>query len=382
MQNYSKKSLIIFRNELLNYSETFIPAQVSSLSSYEAYYVGTKIINTQQLGNLQVIAPFNGKFKIYRQLFMIFGYIWSGWLTRIKAVNAKFIHAYFGFDGVLAIPLARKLQIPLVVTFHGYDITNEEYSNSISGWMNRIYRRRRRLLFEEAKLVIAVSQFIRSKLIEKGCPENKILVHYIGVDMGKFKPDPSVQRKPVVLFVGRLVEKKGCEYLIRAMAQVQTVMPDVELVIIGDGVLRLALEDLAAKLLRRYKFLGSQPSDIVRSWMNRALVLAIPSVTASTGDSEGAPIVGLEAQAMGLPIVGSIHSGIPEIVLHGETGFLASERDWKTLAEYIMRLLENESLWQQFSKKGQEQVENNFNIHTQTRLLESIYEQVCTGTLA
>lgn len=313
---------------------------------------------------------------------MVSGYILPDWLRRLEAINAKLIHAHFGFDGVLALPLARKLQIPLVVTFHGYDITNEDYSNSISGWINRVYKRRRRLLFKEAKLVIAVSQFIRSKLIEKGCPENKILVHYIGVDTDKFKPDPVVQREPVVLFVGRLVEKKGCEYLIRAMAQVQTVMPDVELVIIGDGVLRLDLEDLAAKLLRRYKFLGSQPSDIVRSWMNRALLLAMPSVTASTGDSEGAPIVGLEAQAMGLPIVGSIHSGIPEIVLHGETGFLASERDWKTLAKYIMRLLENESLWQQFSKKGQERVRNNFNIHTQTRLLESIYEQVCTGTLA
>lgn len=375
MPNFYKRSLIIFRNKLLNYSETFIPAQVSSLLSYEAYYVGTKIINTQQLENLQVIAPFNGKFKIYRQLFMISGYIWSGWLTRIKAVNAKFIHAHFGFDGVLALPLARKLQIPLVVTFHGYDIRNEDYSNSISGWMHKVYKRRRRLLFEEVKLVIAVSQFIRSKLIEKGCPENKILVHYIGVDTDKFNPEPIVQREPVVLFVGRLVEKKGCEYLIRAIAQVQTVIPDVELVIIGDGVLRLDLEELAAKLLRRYKFLGSQPSDIVRSWMNRALLLAMPSVTASTGDSEGAPIVGLEAQAMGLPIVGSIHSGIPEIVLHGETGFLATERGWKTLAEYIVRLLENKSLWQQFSKKGQEQVHNNFNIYTQTRLLESIYEQ-------
>lgn len=376
MQAVSKRKIIIFRNELLSYSETFIVTQVSSLLRFKPYYVGTKIMNTQQLGNFQLIAPFNGNSKIYRQLFMVSGYILPDWLRSLEAINAKLIHAHFGFDGVLALPLARKLQIPLVVTFHGYDITNEDYSNSISGWIHRVYKRRRRLLFKEAKLVIAVSQFIRSKLIEKGCPENKILVHYIGVDTDKFKPDPIVQREPVVLFVGRLVEKKGCEYLIRAMAQVQTVMPDVELVIIGDGVLRLDLEDLAAKLLRRYKFLGSQPSDIVRSWMNRALLLGMPSVTASTGDSEGAPIVGLEAQAMGLPIVGSIHSGIPEIVVHGETGFLASERDWKTLAEYIVRLLENESLWQQFSRNGQERVRNNFNIYTQTRLIESIYEQL------
>lgn len=176
-----------------------------------------------------------------------------------------------------------------------------------------------------------------------------------------------------MLFVGRLAEKKGCKYLIQAMSQVQVVMPDVELVIIGDGPLRVDLENMAAMKLRHYRFLGTQPPQVVKNWMNRALLLAAPSVTAATGDSEGLPIVLIEAQAMGLPVVSSIHSGIPDAILHGQTGFLARERDWKILAEYILFLLNDRSLWQQFSQNGQERVRTQFNLRSQTSILEDIY---------
>jgi glycosyltransferase involved in cell wall biosynthesis len=372
----NKKPIVIFRNELLHYSETFIPAQINSLSSYEPYYVGTKLIDTQQLDKAKVIVPFQGKSRIYRQLFTMTGYIWPGWLNTIKDVKAKLIHAHFGIDGVLALPLARKTGLPLIVTFHGYDITANDCSKYVPGWNYQTYARGRRILFKEAKLLIAVSKFIRSQLIAKGCPEEKVIVHYIGIDTDKFKPDPRVNRKPVVLFVGRLVEKKGCEYLIRAIAQVQSVMPEVELVIIGDGLLRRELEELAAKLLRRYRFLGAQPPEVVKNWMNQSRLLAVPSVTATTGDTEGAPMVVLEAQAMGLPVVGSIHAGIPELVLEGETALLARERDWKTLAEHIVHLVKDDNFWQKLSQKGQERVNTSFNLHSQTQFLEDIYDSL------
>jgi glycosyltransferase involved in cell wall biosynthesis len=158
------------------------------------------------------------------------------------------------------------------------------------------------------------------------------------------------------------------------MVQVQTIMPDVELVIIGDGPLRLQLEKLAAKSLNRYRFLGLQPPELVKSWMNRSLLLAAPSVTSATGDSEGLPTVIVEAQAMGVPVVGSIHAGIPQAVVHGDTGFLAAERDWNTLATHILRILQDPILWQRFSLNGQQRVRSLFDLHKQTRVLESIYE--------
>ena len=374
--NSNKKPVIIFRNELLHYSETFIPAQINSLSSYEPYYVGTKVIDPQKLGKAPLVVPFEGKSRIYRQLFTRTGYIWQGWLKTIKAIQAKLIHAHFGIDGVLALPLARKTRLPLLVTFHGYDITSNDCSKYVSGWNYETYNRGRQILFKEAKSFIAVSDFIRSQLIAKGCPEEKIIVHYIGIDTDKFTPDLTINRKPVVLFVGRLVEKKGCEYLIRAMAQVQSVMPEVELVIIGEGILREKLEQLAAQLLYSYRFLGAQPPEIVKTWMNQSQLLAVPSVTAATGDTEGAPMVVLEAQAMGLPVVGSLHAGIPELVLEGETGLLAKEKDWKTLAEKILLILKDNLFWHKLSHQGQERVNTSFNLRTQTQALENIYDRL------
>ena len=376
----NKQPIIIFRNELLQYSETFIPAQTNFLSRYEPYYVGTKLIDKQKLGKARVIVPFPGKSGIYRQIFTRTGYIWPGWLNSIQNINAQLIHAHFGIDGVLALPLVRKTKLPLLVTFHGYDITSQDCSRYVPGWNYQTYEKGRQLLFKEAKSFIAVSNFIRSQLIAKGCPEEKVIVHYIGIDTDKFKPDPTVNRKPVVLFVGRLTEKKGCEYLIRAMAQVQSVMPEVELAIVGDGQLRQKLEELATKLLRRYRFLGAQPPEVVRDWMNRSRLLVVPSVTATTGDTEGAPMVVLEAQAMGLPVVGSIHAGIPELLVEGETGLLAKERDWHTIAENIALLVKEDNFWHKLSQQGQERVKTSFNLRSQTRALENIYDSLIAKT--
>ncbi len=381
MQASSKRATIIFREELLPSSETFIPAQVDSLLNYQPYYVGTKIVNTKLLEHTlkqkRVIVPLEGRNKFYGRIFKFTGYILPSWLNRIQQIDAKLIHAHFGLDGVLALPLARKLGLPVVVTFHGHDITVADSGEPGPGWWtHQFYIRQRRLLFEQAKLVIAVSNFIRSRLIEKGCPEQKIVVHYIGVDKDKFRPEPSVPRKPIVLFVGRLVERKGCEYLIRAMAQVQAIIPDVELLVIGDGPLRPSLEQLAEKMLRRYKFLGFQSPESVRNWMNQAKVFSLPSITAQSGDMEAFGMVFAEAQSMGLPVVSFSSGGIPEAVADGETGLLTTERNTEGLATCILRLLEDEELWQQFSQKGQERVRTTFNLKEQTRTLESLYEKV------
>jgi glycosyltransferase involved in cell wall biosynthesis len=161
--------------------------------------------------------------------------------------------------------------------------------------------------------------------------------------------------------VGRLTEKKGCEYLIRAMAQVQGHHPDIELQIIGDGPLRPDLERLASQLLKNYHFAGVQPPLDVRNAMNRALLLGAPSVTATEGDSEGLPNVVLEAQAMGLPVVSTRHAGIPEGVLHGETGLLVAERSVDELAQSCLTLINDASLWTQFSERGQTHVREHFD---------------------
>jgi colanic acid/amylovoran biosynthesis glycosyltransferase len=284
------------------------------------------------------------------------------------------LHAHFGPDGALAMPLARKLNVPFVVTFHGYDasISDETLRQSFFG---RWYMKKRGQLNAAADVILVASQFLARKLCDRNFSREKVRAHYIGVNIEKFKPQFHVPREKSVLFVGRLVEKKGCEYLIRAMEPIQKAMPEVDLVIIGDGPLRNSLEQLAKSLLRRFWFLGAQPTEGIRDWMLRAKVFCVPSVVATSGDAEGFGIVFIEAQSSGLPVVSFSSGGIPEAVRHGESGYLAPEKDCRALSDYIAKLLVDEDLWTSFSRMGRSLVEKAFDLKLQTAKLERIYDE-------
>src|SRR5271166_312631 len=310
-------SVVIFRDRLLPLSETFIPSQVESLSKFRGVYAGCRrvpgldlsaspsvVLGDEVLGWIE-------EFSLKR----------VGWaprlIARLKEYQPVLLHAHFGTDSTMALPLARKLKIPMLVTFHGYDASLDDQAFKQLRWGRR-YLRNRDTLKRDATGFLAVSKFIAQRLVAQGFAPEKTQVHYIGVDTAAFKPNPNIRRERTVLFVGRLVEKKGCEYLIRAMEPIQKEMPDVELLIIGDGPLRANLEQQARLSLRRYRFLGPQPADAVRKWMHSATVLCVPSVTAQNGDSEGFGMVFAEAQACGTPVASFMSGGIPEAVAHGE----------------------------------------------------------------
>lgn len=372
-----RPALIVYCDHLLPFSQTFVLVQGEELQQFTPYYVGSRLVKDLTLPTERtLVVNRGGVLSKLREVPHKFWGIAPTLYRRVQQLDPVLIHAHFGVGGALALPLKLMLKVPMLVTFHGFDATvKDEYARR-SFYGHRIYLRRREALKHKAQLFIAVSEFIREKLLDKGFPPDKIVVHYIGVDTETFRPDPNIPREPVVLFVGRLVEKKGCEYLIQAMSKVQAARPEVELVVIGDGPLRPSLEQLAKKILRRYRFLGVQPVESVRNWMNRAKIFSVPSVTAESGNSEAFGIVFAESQAMGLPVVSFTSGGIPEAVAHGETGFLVAERNWEGLSKYIVHLLEDETLWQCFSKKGQERVNTRFNLHSQTHALEDIYQAV------
>lgn len=373
----SNSAVAIFSGRLLPPSETFIRSQGEGLQSFTPYYVGTRLVQGLSLPEERTLVVNRGGLlgSVKETMFKLWG-VAPELVQQVAQLNPALMHAHFGVCGALALPLARTLKIPLIVTFHGFDATmTDEYArtNSLS---TRVYLHRRETLKYQVQLFIAVSEFIKAKLVNRGFPSEKIKVHYIGVDTELFQSDSTIFPEPIVLFVGRLTEKKGCEYLIRAMVRVQEVLPDAKLVIIGDGPLKSELADLSAKLSCQCQFLGLQPPQSVKNWMNRSRLLVAPSITTATGDSEGLPMVVLEAQAMGLPVIGSRHAGIPEAIVHNETGFLVEERDWKQIAEYIMRLLQDSTLWQTFSSNGQRRVRNTFDLHKQIKALEEIYQLV------
>jgi len=376
------RTIIVYRDLLLSPSETFVRSQGEALRRFVPYYVGSRRTEGLRLPKSRTIVVNAGGTlgRIREAVSKVCGFT-PGLVPRIRSLNPVLIHAHFGPDGIWAMRLAAQLRIPLIVTFHGFDATVEDRFIRHSFYSHRVYLRRREALKVGASLFIAVSHFIKNKLLQQGFPPEKILVHYIGVDTNVFLPDRSVKRERVVLFVGRLVEKKGCEYLIRAMRIVQARDPETKLVVIGDGRLRNELEGLASVSLRRATFVGTQPPERVREWMNRATVFSVPSITATSGDSEGFGMVFAEAQAMGLPVVSFATGGIPEAVAHEATGFLAAERDYESLAEYICILLNNSELWQRFSAAARKRVLAGFDLGKQAELLEGIYEDVLRGEI-
>jgi colanic acid/amylovoran biosynthesis glycosyltransferase len=370
-------NLIIYRDELLGPSETFILRQGEALRDFRPVYVGLRSVEGVRVpAERRELLVNPGRLnRSRRTLCKLFGPTRSQ-AARMRALSPALIHAHFGPDATHALPLARILGVPLVVTHHGYDVTIEDRRLSRSPAM-LLYLKRRAHLYRMAAMVLCVSRFARDKAIGKGAPADKTLVHYIGVDTERFTPDPAIARSDMVLFVGRLVENKGCAQLLQAMRRVQQKRPKCRLVIIGDGPERGALEKASRELgLRHISFLPTQPSGLVRLWMNRARVFSVPSVTTDSGASEALGMVFAEAQAMGLPVASFATGGIPEAVADGETGWLAPERDTDALAHHILTLLNERSMWERFSRAGQCRTRELFNLHRQTAALEALYRAV------
>jgi len=367
----SRQTCIIYRDELLAASETFIPAQAESLSHFRPFYLGLRQVPGLPLPNERCHFVsrdgFAGKAKRYQ--FKLLGPSMA-LRHKLLKLSPALVHAHFAPDACNALALARALESPLVASFHGYDITVRDNRQS------SLYLWRREKLKTQGSRFLCVSNFMRNQALAKGFPAEKIVVHFIGINLELFCPDPQISRSPVILFVGRLVPVKGCEYLIRAMADIQGFAPEAKLIVIGDGPLRAELEGQAKKSLRNFAFLGAQSPNMVRDWMNRATVFCTPSVVAESGQREALGIVFAEAQAMGLPVVSFASGGIPEAVADGQTGFLVPERDWQALGAKILLLLRDGQLWRQFSRAGEAHVRSRFDIRKQGQALERIYEQV------
>jgi colanic acid/amylovoran biosynthesis glycosyltransferase len=357
--------ILIFKETVLPRSETFILAQMQALQN-----VSSRLIGLEEVASglalpsppLLLCRAHGGvaalRAKIYRK-----SGIAPFFHAKARREKPALLHAHFASGGLTAIPLAKSLGVPLLVTLHGSDVTVK--------WTSVESMRR---LGQEAALFLCVSHFIRDRAIAAGLPPEKLRVHYIGVDLRQFHALPTNATGAGVLFVGRLVEKKGCEYLLRAMATVQQAYPDCLLTVIGDGPLRGHLESVARELGLACRFLGAQPPAVVREHLQTTRIFCAPSVTAENGDSEGLGMVFAEAQAMGIPVVSTLHGGIPEVVANGRTGLLVSERDQEALAAAIASLLGNTSLWKQFRQNARAHIEHSFDLAKQTAELETIYQ--------
>jgi colanic acid/amylovoran biosynthesis glycosyltransferase len=290
-------------------------------------------------------------------------------IRAIQQHKVDLLHAHFGTTGYFAWPLKGLLRLPLVTSFYGTDVS---WVPKQPRWPIRYHR-----LFASGEHFTAVSELMKQQLVDLGCPEEKISVVHTGLDMEEFTYQP--RRKPdegdtiKFLVIGRFIEVKGHQYVIKAYAQVHRRFPNTELHIVGDGPLRPQIEQLINDLgiTDSVRLLGSNVE--VKEELGRCHVLVQASATTADGYHDGAPVTLLEAQAVGMPVIGTLHAGIPEEIVDGETGFLVPEKDVDALAAKMIALVEHPEIWNKMGQKGRRYIAQHFNINFETQKLEDIY---------
>lgn len=369
-------SVVVYRDSLLARSETFIRAQGVQLSRYEAYFLGARRVDGLELPWERALTV-AGKGPLGRgreAAFRLLGRSRAAdrW---VRSVRPRLVHAQFGFSAASVLPWVERHRLPLITTFRGVDATSTDEALRSGSLSARLFLRRRCWIARRSDLILSVSEFIRQKLIGHGFPERKLLVHYNGVDTAYFQPRQSEGARRFVLAVGRLVEKKGFDVLINAMAGVSA-EARVPIVIVGTGPEGTKLAELAEVRRVNVEFLGAQAHREVRRLMNEATVVVVPSRTAGSGDSEGLPNVLLEAMATGCPVVATRHAGIPEVVVDGETGLLVDENNFPALGRALDVLLTNPDARTRLSAAATRLVEERFALSRQMDKLERLYDRV------
>lgn len=377
--------VLVYTKSLLPYSETFIKEQILAMHDWQAVLVGECTLDSglvlEGLDIRLLRSEGHRSFVRLHHLFRgVLGMPFPEHLSLLRGEGAQLVHVHFGPNATDIWPVMRRLGLPMLVTLHGYDInTYQEWWESGRGGSSRIDYPWRLLSLARHPDVhfIAVSHAIRQRAIEFGLPADKVSVHYIGVDTERFRPGglPLAQRAPRILFVGRQIENKGLDVLIRACAGVQQRVPDACLVVVGDGPCRARSQSLAAELGVRAKFLGVLPPEMVKAEMDRARVFCLPSLTIENGESEGMPISILEALACGVPVITSARGGSTEGIEHGVSGFAFAEGDSRALEERLAHLLSAPSaLLDAFSSAARQRAIKQFDLRQCTANLTGFYD--------
>jgi glycosyltransferase involved in cell wall biosynthesis len=376
------RTVLVVRSDLLPYSETFVKQQVLAYSRRKPILVGLRRVAGVPVDELDVrMLPVAKSLagRAYRKLLAKLQVTPGGVRRLLGSEPVELIHVHFGTDAVENWGWISSLRVPVIVTLHGYDINIDK-----QWWQSpakpRAQRRYPAMLLQVAANprvhFVAVSEAIRARAIEWGLPAEQISLRHIGVNLSSFQRTglPIARRAPRVLFVGRLVEKKGGEYLIRAFANVRAQLPAAELVMVGDGGLRGRLEALASELNVPVTFAGVLSNEQIRQELCATRVFCSPSITADNGDAEGLPIVILEAQACGVPVVTSARGGAQEGIVHGVTGYAFEEKDVDRLTAYLLRLLREDTLAASMSHAAHRNIEAHFELASCTAELEDLYD--------
>lgn len=303
-----------------------------------------------------------GKYGVHASLDRLFS------IEPLLIEKIDVIHCQYGTLGKIWAYVKDVIDVELVTSFRGYDLTKFVKENP-PGILSE--------LLHKGDVFLPVCRYFAEILQELGCPKERIRVHYSGIDVEKFSfQDRRMDGDAIRIFtVARLVEKKGLEYSIRAVAQLSKRYPAVQYTIVGDGPLRPQLESLIHELRceKHVYLVGPLPIEMVQELMQNTHIFILASVTSKSGDQEGMPVSIKEAMAMGVPVISTFHSGIPELVEDGVSGLLVPERDVEGLISKCEYFINHPERCAEMARAGRSFVEKNFKIVELNRKLEKTY---------
>ncbi len=372
------RRVAVVRNNFLPYSETFIHDELNHHVRYKPTVFCRQERNVDNYSGHEVISAEtipNRRHPIASAIYGVTGFL-PQHEKAFRRTKFDIIHAHFGHNGLWGMGFALRHKLPLVVSLHGRDVTilmgKDKYRPE---WWH--YLLGHKFLFRRTTIFLAASTELKEIIVDCGCPENKVVVHRLGVDLSNFVPaDDEAEGVPRVVMVGRFIEKKGHRYGLEAAAIARNAGLTFKLTIIGDGDLRPEYERIIAdlKLEDTVDLLGVRPHTDIMSAMKGAAVVMVPSVIAKNLDRESGVIVAKEGSACGISILGTLHGGLPDIVDEGETGYLVAERDSAALGKKLIQLLSDKSHRQKMGAAARVKMENEYDSHDRSNALEDYYD--------
>jgi colanic acid/amylovoran biosynthesis glycosyltransferase len=283
--------------------------------------------------------------------------------------HCQIVHAHFGYNGYKTIRLAAKVQRPLLCSFYGVDVF--KYPR------DPLNKNKYLELFNTFSAGIVLGPHMKQSLMELGCPENKIEINHLGVEVDKiaFKPRHFSGNRPFrFLIASSFIEKKGIDIALKALKSIEDYC-DFVVEIVGDGPLRGDIQSLIKDFQLEEKVVlhGYQPYGYFLNLAYSCDGYLQASKLSKDGDKEGTPMAIIDAMATGLPAISTYHSDIPEIIDDGKTGYLAVEDSPESFAEVLKKYIGQSHEMETFSYNSRAKIEREFNISHQMKRLEQIY---------